>query len=132
MKTNGNGHAISSLVVPTTTLVGAKRRKCNIAHRINLEDKVIDQKSSSNCSPYVVSFRIMVNHHHSIIHDDQVMIDQISSPIFVFSSSKVHHRFRINFLRVFSLVHLHRNSIDQIYFHQVSMVMIYSIQPINH
>ncbi len=39
--TNGNGHSLP-LIIPTTTLVGAKRRKCNIAHKINLEDKVID------------------------------------------------------------------------------------------
>ena len=40
--TNGNGHS-SPLITPpaTTTLVGAKRRKCNIAHKINLENKVI-------------------------------------------------------------------------------------------
>ncbi|CAF1014693.1 unnamed protein product [Adineta steineri] len=36
--TNGYGHT-SPLVVSTTTLVGAKRRKSKIAHRINTEDK---------------------------------------------------------------------------------------------
>jgi hypothetical protein len=35
-----NGHEHSSNVIPTTILVGAKRRKCNIAHKIHVEDKV--------------------------------------------------------------------------------------------
>ena len=36
-----NGHENSVPVVGTpTTLVGAKRRKCNVAHKINLEEKV--------------------------------------------------------------------------------------------
>ncbi|CAF0752452.1 unnamed protein product [Adineta steineri] len=45
IKTNGHGHP-SSFIIPTTTLVGAKRRKCNIAHKINLEDKAVELTSS--------------------------------------------------------------------------------------
>ena len=44
IKTNGYGHSSPFMPVPApapTTLVGAKRRKCNVAHKINLEDKVI-------------------------------------------------------------------------------------------
>ena len=48
MKTNGNGHSTAALNVPTTTLVGAKRRKCNLAHRINLEDKVSNRHKEEN------------------------------------------------------------------------------------
>ncbi|CAF2413876.1 unnamed protein product [Rotaria sp. Silwood2] len=36
--TNGHGHS-SSMIISTTTLVGAKRRKSKIAHKINIEDK---------------------------------------------------------------------------------------------
>ncbi|CAF4820036.1 unnamed protein product, partial [Rotaria magnacalcarata] len=35
---NGHGRS-SSIVMSTMTLVGAKRRKSKIAHRINIEDK---------------------------------------------------------------------------------------------
>jgi len=42
-KTNGNGHGLP-LIMPTiptnTNLVGAKRRKCNLAQKINHENKV--------------------------------------------------------------------------------------------
>ncbi len=41
--TNGHGHS-SSLVISTTTLVGAKRRKSKIAHKINIEDKVKEKQ----------------------------------------------------------------------------------------
>ncbi|CAF3357448.1 unnamed protein product [Rotaria sp. Silwood1] len=44
--TNGHEHS-SLLTTPTTTLVGAKRRKCNIAHKINLENKPIESSFSS-------------------------------------------------------------------------------------
>jgi hypothetical protein len=78
--TNGNGHSLP-LIIPTTTLVGAKRRKCNIAHKINLEDKVIDHKIHLIFILLNISFRIS-NHHHlhySIIPDDQVVILSVIS-----------------------------------------------------
>ena len=37
---NGHEHALSVVQPTAAILVGAKRRKCNIAHKINLEDKV--------------------------------------------------------------------------------------------
>lgn len=39
MITNGHEH-LTSAFVPTEKLVGAQRRKSNVAHRINVEEKV--------------------------------------------------------------------------------------------
>ncbi|CAF0916838.1 unnamed protein product [Adineta ricciae] len=49
IKTNGYGHSSPFMPVPApppTTLVGAKRRKCNVAHKINLEDKNVEASSA--------------------------------------------------------------------------------------
>ncbi|CAF3513072.1 unnamed protein product [Rotaria socialis] len=70
-----NGHEHSpSIVMSTTTLVGAKRRKSKIAHRINIEDKpsLLNHAEQSN-SPIVhstekLSPRILFNSHSSKHH----------------------------------------------------------------
>ncbi|UJR25598.1 hypothetical protein I4U23_006942 [Adineta vaga] len=52
IKTNGNGYSSPSILPPVpTTLVGAKRRKCNVAHKINLEDKNLELSSTLSNHP---------------------------------------------------------------------------------
>ncbi|CAF1063215.1 unnamed protein product [Rotaria sordida] len=78
--TNGHEHS-SPLLTPTTTLVGAKRRKCNIAHKINLENKPIESSFSS------------FNHSKQSSSPIAQQITKFSSPNLILDShSSKHHR----------------------------------------
>jgi hypothetical protein len=67
-----NGHEHSSTIIsPTTTLVGAKRRKCKISHKINLEDKV--NRTIFFVKKQKVGFDYSL--HCSTIRDVQVMMN---------------------------------------------------------
>ena len=71
MPTNGHERSSSSIAVPpTTTLVGAKRRKCKIAHKINIEDKV--NKIVFLFFFYEIFFNFSL--HYSTMRDDQVIM----------------------------------------------------------
>ncbi|UJR23319.1 hypothetical protein I4U23_026333 [Adineta vaga] len=68
--TNGYGHS-SSLAVSTTTLVGAKRRKSKIAHKIHTEDKssLLNHSTQSHspvekCSPNLLFNPQPSSKHH--------------------------------------------------------------------
>ncbi|CAF1107298.1 unnamed protein product [Rotaria sordida] len=71
---NGHGHS-SSLVISTTTLVGAKRRKSKIAHKINIEDK------SS-----------LLNHTRQSISPIPQSTEKLSPKLLFNSYSSKHHR----------------------------------------
>ncbi|CAF3267379.1 unnamed protein product [Rotaria socialis] len=79
--TNGNGHSSPLIIPPPTTLVGAKRRKCNIAHKINLENKPIE-------SPFL-SFNHLKQSNTAIAQPTTKFL----SPNLIFDSqSSKHHR----------------------------------------
>lgn len=72
-KANENGHStpLNLPLTTNTTLVGAKRRKCNLTQKINLENKV--KEESTVIALLNTVFRFSIRHlHYSIIQGVQV------------------------------------------------------------